>query len=133
MRRGLIGGAALLLAVLIGLGLWLWLRPPPLASGPLVAALAADPRSAEPSSELTSTFDRFLPHDIPLERKRDILAANGFTCALRPAMVERNRELSCERDAGSDLFCQRVWRYFQYDAVVLGRLDRPLGVKRTSC
>lgn len=126
---------ALILAVLaIAAGAWLLLRPPALPETPLIRALeSVDPELVEDAAVVTGIFNRFIPPDTPLERKRDILAASGFTCEIRPAMVPGNREMSCRRDAGSDLFCTRDWRYFQYEARRTGWLDRPLAVKRERC
>lgn len=104
-----------LVAVVAGLGLLFFynsvLREPSLPEGALFLALV---EAAEQEQEdLGPVFARFVPPDAPLTERIEPLAANGFSCALRPAYVEGSTILTCLRPLAGRGFC-KGFNYFSY-------------------
>ncbi|WP_108397510.1 hypothetical protein [Devosia submarina] len=110
MRKTVLTIVAVAGVGLVGAGFYgLVLHEEPLATGELVEALLEEANE----NKLTEVFARFVPIEAGFEQQAAVLNANGFRCGVRPAYVEGNTYLSCDRPVEGTGYC-RGFRYYSY-------------------
>lgn len=122
MRKTVLTIVAVAALGLVGAGFYgLVLHEEPLATGELVEALLEEANE----NKLTEVFARFVPIEAGFDQQAAVLNANGFRCGIRPANVQGNSYLSCDRPVEGTGYC-RGFRYYSYQ-IRTGEIIETLG------